>query len=389
MPRGLTTTTTYVVGISLCLLGLYAIAGPSLRALRRPGIFLLIAMPVIAFSTVLWSPDPEFTSNRSARVVLYIGFGILFAEFFEFSHLIAILTRALLLAILCSDIITVVRPDLGLSHIGANYENAWRGATTHKNMLGQVCSIGVLVSVFSIAYRRNHIVTSITTLLLSCVTLGLSQSATSVLACAASLAVAALFAAAARSSVLAKTALIVAAAGVAVVPVLAVRELTFLAEYLGRSHDLTGRTYVWEAVSNTIDRAPIWGYYYGFWNIDSRDLDFIWNSVGYKVPHSHNSWLDIWLQLGLPGLIIFISINLNIVMTGLKRYFASKRTSIAFLLALFSNLFVRSFVEVEFTDPFPSSLFWVALIFGCLGRPEVTHTLPRDRRSPTQPLVEL
>jgi O-antigen ligase len=145
-------------------------------------------------------------------------------------------------------------------------------------------------------------------------------------------------------------------------------EPDLISSFASRDATLTGRTYVWAAVGAAIDRSPFWGEYYGFWGIDSTTREVIWQQVNYPVPHSHDSWLDIWLQLGLPGLIDLILICLIIVLTGAGLYFRSSEPLVVFSLALFVSLLVRSGPEVEFTDPFPSGLFWLALAFGCLAR---------------------
>jgi O-antigen ligase len=377
------TTGTYVLTISLLVLALYLASGRSFAIVPRFGSVLLLTYVLVAFSTVLWSPDPTFTMNRSARLVPYVGFGLVFAEYFDFNRLISLLTRAFFIAVFCSVVITIVRPDLGLSHIGGGYDSAWRGATIHKNVLGQVCSIGALVCSFSIACRCNNFLFSLLTLLLSIMTLVLSQSATSAAAVMASLTVAACFGAAAQSGLKAKIGLF-AVIGVVVILAIAIAtspETIF--DFAGRDATLTGRTNVWAAVGADIARSPFWGEYYGFWGIDSTASEVIWRQVTYQVPHSHNSWLDIWLQLGLPGLLTIIAICLFIIITGIRLYFKSSEPVVLFSLSLFVSLLVRSGAEVQFTDPFPSGLFWLALSYGCLSksRKTVAHEVDNAREA--------
>jgi O-antigen ligase len=368
LSAGTTTTTTYLVAASLLVLALYIISGRSFPILHRRGSILLLTYLLIAFSTVLWSPEPGFTLNRCGRLVPYIGFGLVFAEYFEFNQLLRVMTRSFFIAVLCSVIITIIRPDLGLSQIGGGYENAWRGATIHKNMLGQVCSISILICSFSIALHANKILFSLLTIFISVVTLAFSQSASSALATVASLAIAASLGAVARNSLNAKVGLF---AGMAVMTTLAIAIATnpeMIFSFIGRDATLTGRTYVWAAVGAAIDRSPFWGEYYGFWGIDSPARAVIWQQANFHPTHSHDSWLDVWLQLGLPGLLVLILICLVIVLSGIRLYFKSSDPAVVFSLALLVGLLVKSGPEVEFTDPFPSGLFWLALASGCLAR---------------------
>jgi exopolysaccharide production protein ExoQ len=368
LASGGSTTSTYVVGASLLILALYIVSGRSFPILRRFGTILPMLIPLIAFSTVVWSSDPTYAANRSARLVLYVGFGLIFAEYFDFKSIISLLMRACLIAILCSDVVTVLRPDLGLSQIGGGYENAWRGATIHKNVLGQVCSISILVCFYSFVARVNRPAIRIATLVVSVVTLALSQSATSAVATGASLAIAFGLNEFSGNSLLAKIGLFAgfALAMVALVAIALSPDILF--DILGRDATLTGRTYVWTAVWAALERSPFWGYGYGFWGIDSPARAIIWQDVNFQVSHSHDSWLDMWLQLGLPGLLDLIAIFVFLISTGAALYVRTGGAVATFSLALCASLLVRAGPEVEFTDPFPSALFWLSLVCGLLSR---------------------
>ncbi len=75
---------------------------------------------------------------------------------------------------------------------------------------------------------------------------------------------------------------------------------------LGRSEDLTGRLDIWAAVIGLAQERPVlgWGWvsYWAPWVEPFDDLVVI-NGVTYL--QAHNAWLDVWLQLGVVGLIVF------------------------------------------------------------------------------------
>ncbi|MDO9591307.1 MAG: O-antigen ligase family protein, partial [Microcella sp.] len=104
-----------------------------------------------------------------------------------------------------------------------------------------------------------------------------------------------------------------AAAGV-VALALALREQ--LLTLLGRSDDLTGRLDIWAAVTELINQRPVlgWGWvsYWAPWVEPFNDLVVI-NGVRYL--QAHNAWLDVMLQLGMLGLIVF---TILIVTTGAR-----------------------------------------------------------------------
>jgi exopolysaccharide production protein ExoQ len=75
---------------------------------------------------------------------------------------------------------------------------------------------------------------------------------------------------------------------------------------LGKSGDLTNRGEIWDAVIALAQQRPVagWGWvsYWVPWVAPFDDLAF---NNGVRQLHAHNAWLDIWLQLGILGLVVF------------------------------------------------------------------------------------
>ncbi|CAB4950652.1 unannotated protein [freshwater metagenome] len=93
--------------------------------------------------------------------------------------------------------------------------------------------------------------------------------------------------------------------GVSALVVLAFRAQIF--ELLGKSPDISGRTKIWKAVLHLIDQRPLQG-----WGWSSYWIPFVQPYKGLVVMHNvtylqaHNAFLDVWLQLGVLGLGLFI-----------------------------------------------------------------------------------
>jgi len=79
-----------------------------------------------------------------------------------------------------------------------------------------------------------------------------------------------------------------------------------LLELLGKSGTLTGRQGIWEAVIHLAQQRPAFGWgwvsYWTPWVEPFKDLIV---RGGVQVMHAHNAWLDVWLQLGILGLVVF------------------------------------------------------------------------------------
>ena len=76
---------------------------------------------------------------------------------------------------------------------------------------------------------------------------------------------------------------------------------------IGRDLSLTGRVPLWQLAIQAIEAKPILGYgYFAFWNANSPTVQYIWDQIGWPAEHSHDAYLDVLLQLGVVGLILYI-----------------------------------------------------------------------------------
>lgn len=96
----------------------------------------------------------------------------------------------------------------------------------------------------------------------------------------------------------------------AVIGVGALFVLTYRAQIfslIGKSPDMTGRTKIWKIVLDLIDQRPLqgwgWSSYWVPW-VEPYDGLVVINNVPYY--QAHNAFLDVWLQLGIFGLGLFL-----------------------------------------------------------------------------------
>jgi O-antigen ligase len=102
---------------------------------------------------------------------------------------------------------------------------------------------------------------------------------------------------------------------------------TFVA-LLGKSTDLTHRFDIWAAVVDRINESPILGSgFVGWW--PSWDPWFAIHAVdGLPMSQAHNVWLDIAMQSGLVGVMLF-AFTLVTALWHLWRNFAKSPVSVA------------------------------------------------------------
>jgi exopolysaccharide production protein ExoQ len=76
---------------------------------------------------------------------------------------------------------------------------------------------------------------------------------------------------------------------------------------LGRDATLTGRTDIWDAALEQVYKRPLLGFgYKSFWLEEGPQAREIVHRTNWKVPNSHNGYLDLLLDLGFLGLGSFL-----------------------------------------------------------------------------------
>ncbi|MFV0433663.1 MAG: O-antigen ligase family protein [Leucobacter sp.] len=80
----------------------------------------------------------------------------------------------------------------------------------------------------------------------------------------------------------------------------------FVFGLLGKSGDMTGRLEIWQKVIDTAEQRPWFGWgwisYWAPWAEPFKSLD---KKAGLQVMSAHNAWLDVWLQVGIVGVLLF------------------------------------------------------------------------------------
>ena len=169
---------------------------------------------------------------------------------------------------------------------------------------------------------------------------------------------------------------------VAVIGVAAFAARNLILGALGKSEDLTGRLYIWNAVIGLAQERPAFGWgwvsFWAPWVEPFNDLVF---KSGVRQLHAHNAWLDVWLQLGIVGLVVFVALVLS---TTVRTWtfaidrpvgaggLASPYTAVSLLpILLMAALVVQSFAESRLLIEYGMALL-VVLSIKSRSTPKVT-----------------
>jgi len=260
-------------------------------------------------------------------------------------------------------------PDLGRVYNPWTWTWTYTGVTMGKNLLGGICVIFGLVSVWrvSLAYRDLHGPTRARLLIGHGVFLAMivwllwtANSMTSLwcFALGGSLIVAARFPSFARRPLPLVTA------------VIALSVFTLFSgfgggalEAMGRDPTLTGRTAVWDLVLNAAGNPFIGAGFESFW-LGER-LDKIWKL--YKgLNEAHNGYLEVFLNLGWIGLILLG----GVIVTGYRNVAVTLRRDQdagSLKLAYYVVCLVYSLTEAGFRMLTP---IWIGFLLSAVAVPE-------------------
>ncbi|MFG1351445.1 O-antigen ligase family protein [Xanthobacter autotrophicus] len=329
---------------------------------------LLYMFVATAFLSFLWSPEPQFSFQRALRLIPSIGIGLVFAQYYSTRRMVQLMSLALLISGPVSILVPLFSPAYGLSNLGNGYESAWRGAHVHKNFAGFLYSYGVVIILFAWRWKVIPLwlaLSSVTTALIMCL---MAKSATGIISMVFSLILAVVFTLVRKAPREFRIPILLTLLMLVVFSALLISiNLEFIVGLTGRDLTFTGRTQIWASVWAEIQRQPFLGHGYGFWNMtDNPVRDMLWKNIRDTAAHSHNSWLDICLQLGLAGFIPFLGMTLLAIWRVFKLLIVTERRDVIMFLSLLIYLLMRSFSEVQFTDPGIFQLFWLVWIAASL-----------------------
>jgi O-antigen ligase len=190
-----------------------------------------------------------------------------------------------------------------------------QGIVGNSNLLALVALLALLVFATQFAARTASRFWSGVWIVVALGVLALTRSSTVLAAGAAALAVA-VFLAILRRRRSSRGRIVTYGAGavllVAGLAVVAVAHEPIL-KLLGKSDSLTGRTGIWSAVLDLAAQHPIagWGWvsYWVPWIHPFNSSDFSIRGVQYS--QAHDAWLDVFLQLGIIGLAVFVLLVLT------------------------------------------------------------------------------
>ncbi|MBW4025883.1 MAG: O-antigen ligase family protein [Acidobacteria bacterium] len=343
-----------------------------------------LAIILAALSSVAWSADPLLTLRRAIPFALAALFGLYFAVRFVPRRQLQILWFTFVLLAIASAVAALAFPSVGLD-ASTGYTHDWQGVFTQKNACGRVM---VLASVVVFSIRAHRGLRAFSLLLFTGVLLmSGSRGAWVIELSLFALWLGFLITARLRKQ---ERAFVFAAVAIALVlcAFLVVSFLPELALLLGRDPTLSGRIAIWHHVWRAILRHPLLGYgLSAFWQGLHGATHSVIFALHFVLFHAHNGFLEIWLELGALGLLLFIFSYLRACRKVLPHLLGRDSRSVLWMGLFLFLIAVYNIGENTFLTS--NGIFWVLYVAVLADiellapeRPENVLAFPGAARSP-------
>lgn len=323
--------------VALAIIVLWALVAIRLRVdLRRIPIALGTLLAVMVAS-IVWSVYPGATAVALLTTLATVAVGAIMAHTVSLEQLLRALGVALrwILGLsLAFELVVAAIIQRPVLPLWVSWEEPFpkafywsrallfeggriQGIPGNANLLAFAALIAVIVFGIQLAERRVGAAAGWGWLGVALLTLALTRSSTVLVAGLAALVALAVLLLARRLTMRGRLTLYgVTAAATAGAVVLSLVFRETLLDLVGRSDDLTGRLDIWAAVIGLAEQRPVlgWGWvsYWAPWVEPFDDLVII---DGVRYLQAHNAWLDVLMQLGWVGLVVF---TILVVTTGAR-----------------------------------------------------------------------
>ena len=328
----------------------------------------LILFYVFLGLSILWSEYPYSSFKRWFKIVglVIMGFMVL-SERKPLQALESMLRRTAYVLIPLSLVLIKYFPQYGISYTVHEGIRMGTGVTTHKNSLGVLCAVLVFFLIWRLflKWRAGGLFKSKSYTYADAIVIGIglfllfgggaTYSATSILIFIIGMAfLIILYRYKNLAKYLAdhlKPALIVMAVLLMFFYSILLPLVTSL---LNRSENLTDRDEVWSSVLEVASQNPILGTGYGgYWGLAGDTA-----KKHHKVNQSHNGYIEIYLQVGIVG-IIFFTIFIFEFCGNIRRAFNHVYDWGVFGMCFLIMVLVYNYSEASFIS---TTLIWTLIV---------------------------
>jgi O-antigen ligase len=261
-----------------------------------------------SLASAMWSTDMATTVRQTVAWGLATTFAYYTVTRFDLREILRLSALAMLIGTVLNLIFIFALPRYGrVDDPFDPVKSGWKGITSNKNSLGQFTSMATII--LWMARRTFTRLRAVYTLgaIVNVVVLVRADAKTSFVALLGTGALMIVFRAFRAQRQLFGVAVIGLLISSVVVLFFILGNREQLASGVGRSGDLTGRTALWDDLIPKIRERPIQGYGWGgFWNGYFSPAGEIWIEHTWLPPDAHNLLLQLALNVGLVGVVLYV-----------------------------------------------------------------------------------
>ena len=301
---------TFLAFFGVTILGMNDNWHVMLRAIGKEP--LLPALLGLAGLSTLWSAQPAATVSTVLVLTITYIVGVYLVMRFTLSEIIFYAGIALALALTLNFIMIFVFPASGLQNDQfATINDSWSGVFRSRNTLARLDVVSVVIFWVNARVRRSWVLWPGLSVLAIIQILGTGSATALGSIIALGALTMSLLGFRARKSLYGATAVVMGTIFSIVVATAAIN-LEAATALVGRDATFTGRLPLWiNSIKFGILERPWFGHGWGaFWTGGGADFEVLLNT-NFRAPHSHNAFIDTWLQVGPIGAIFLAAIYLR------------------------------------------------------------------------------
>jgi O-antigen ligase len=378
----------WIALLALGTLVIFARAGLAWILVRflNPFLFVLVALAV---ASVAWSIDPSLTSRRLVRlgtiVLVCVAFVLIAWHARRFQSVLRPIVTIMLIG---SIVFGLAFPSLAIHRETApELIGAWHGLANHKNGLGDLASIGLVLWLHAGLTREVKPVWTVAGVTIAGLCLVLSRSSTSLAATLFVMLFLLVFLRAPRGLRPYVSYLVGPLLAVLWVYALAILNLipgtgTLLAPIValtGKNLTLTGRTEIWAVIVDHIRYHPLLGTGYGgYWTAEptagTDSFEFVSRMRGFYPGSAHNGYLEVVNDLGWVGLVCLVGYLIKQARQSLHLLHVDRDQAVLYL-ALFFQQAITNLSETHWFSVLSVDFVIMTLTTTALARGLLEHRL--------------
>jgi exopolysaccharide production protein ExoQ len=277
-------------------------------------IFLLLLV-LLAIASVFWSTSPGWTLFKLRYLLPATLLGVYLAVEYTPRNLIQLLTRVCVIVMILCVLAVLLFPSDSLQLVDQSGIAAWKGIFNHKQVFGPFIGFAGSIFVIHCFDSRMNRWFALSGLGFAVILMLLSASKTGLVMFFLSLYLMPLYKIIRQGKQRIFLLYIMLIFYVAIGLLFAINLETLLVDTLGKDIEFNGRVPIWTLAIETASKSPWLGYgYNGFWTSDAsnyiiNNVPWVANTEGFRdgsvIFHSHNGYIDLFLQLGLLGFTLF------------------------------------------------------------------------------------